>query len=67
LKTRNDRPTYLPGQFEITPDGRQVRASAWFGSADLRGLLKADALIRVDAGELALPKGTLVPTLALEL
>ena len=67
LKTRNDRPTYLPGQFEITPGGRQVRASAWFGSADLRGLLKANALIRVDAGELVLPKGTLVPALALEL
>lgn len=67
LKTRNDRPTYLPGRFEMSPDGRQVQASSWFGSADLRGILKANALIRVDAGDLSLPSGTLVPTLALEL
>ncbi len=65
LKTRNDRPTYLPGRLEATPEGWQVRGTAWFGSADLRGLFNANALIRVDAGEVALAKGTPVPTLTL--
>lgn len=65
LKTRNDRPTYLPGRLESTPDGWRVRGMAWFGSADLRGLLNANALIRVDAGELAFPAGSPVATLPL--
>ena len=65
MKTRNDRPTYLPARLEPSPEGMRVRATAWFGSADLRGLLKTDALVRIPAGEVALPEGSLVPTLAL--
>jgi molybdopterin molybdotransferase len=65
LKTRNDRPTYLPGRLEETPDGWRVRGMAWFGSADLRSLLNANALIHVDAGDLAFPAGSPVATLAL--
>jgi molybdopterin molybdotransferase len=65
LKTKNDRPTYLPGKLEVTPDGWRVRGTAWFGSADLRGLLNANALIHVDAGEQAFPAGTPVATLPL--
>jgi molybdopterin molybdotransferase len=59
LKTRNDRPTYLPAKVE----GMRVRATPWFGSADLRAMLTTDALVRVDAGDVTLPEGTLVPTL----
>jgi molybdopterin molybdotransferase len=65
LKVRNDRPTYLPAKLELSPEGMRVRATAWFGSADLRGLLKTDALVRVPAGEVTLPEGSLVATLAL--
>jgi molybdopterin molybdotransferase len=65
LKTKNDRPTYLPGRLEVTPGGWRVRGTAWFGSADLRGLLNANALIHVDAGELAFPAGSPVATLPL--
>lgn len=63
LATRNDRPTYLPARLEEGPDGYRVRPAAWFGSADLRGLLGADALVRVPAGEVKHPAGTAVPTL----
>jgi molybdopterin molybdotransferase len=65
LKTRNDRPTYLPGRMEVTADGTRVRAAAWFGSADLRALVSADALIRVPPGDVALSAGTPAPTLKL--
>lgn len=65
LKTRNDRPTYLPGRLEITKEGWRARGTAWFGSADLRGLLDTNALIRVDAGDVALPAGSMVATLPL--
>jgi molybdopterin molybdotransferase len=65
LKTRNDRPTYLPARLQVTAAGWRVTSAAWFGSADLRGLAGANALVRVEAGDVALPAGTAVPTLAL--
>jgi molybdopterin molybdotransferase len=65
LTTRNDRPTYLPARMEATPEGWRVRAAAWFGSADLRGLLGSDALIRVPDGDLSYATGTPVPALNL--
>jgi molybdopterin molybdotransferase len=49
---RNDRPTYHPAWLDQTEDGAwRVRAAAWFGSPDLRGLLQANALLVLPAGE----------------
>jgi molybdopterin molybdotransferase len=53
LSTTNDRPTYHPARF----DGALVRPLPWFGSADLRGLLAADALIVLPAGDIRLSPG----------
>ena len=64
LKNRSDRPTYLPAKLDRS-NGLRVRPTAWFGSADLRGLLSTDALVRVPAGELAFPEGSPVATLPL--
>ncbi|MGL6096670.1 MAG: molybdopterin molybdotransferase MoeA [Fimbriiglobus sp.] len=47
LVASNDRPTYHPAAL----DGVAVRPLGWFGSADLRGLLAADALITLPAGD----------------
>lgn len=58
LTTRNDRPTYLPARMEPSAEGWRVRAAAWFGSADLRGLLGTDTLIRVPEGDLTYAAGT---------
>jgi molybdopterin molybdotransferase len=46
-----DRPTYHPAWLEDTGAGRRVRPVAWFGSADLRGLARANALVLLPAGD----------------
>lgn len=66
LKTDNNRVTFLPGRLEVAANGYQVRPGKWFGSADLRAMLTTNALIRVPAGDLFLPAGTLVSTLPLK-
>jgi molybdopterin molybdotransferase len=48
---RTDRPTYHPARLEVTPGGWRVRPVPWFGSADLRGLTQADALLPLPAGD----------------
>ena len=65
LTADNDRPTYAPATLKWTPDGLRVDPAGWFGSADLRGLLETDALIRLPAGAVSHSAGSAVPTLAL--
>jgi molybdopterin molybdotransferase len=62
--TNNDRPTYAPAGLQASPEGLRVRPAAWFGSADLRGLARADALIRLPPGPVSYPAGQLVSTLS---
>jgi molybdopterin molybdotransferase len=62
LSNRSDRPTYHPAALE----GTQVRAVPWRASADLASLLGANALIVLPAGEVSLPAGEMVETLALD-
>lgn len=64
LTARNDRPTYAPARLE-TAHGFRVRPGNWFGSADLRGLLTADALVSISAGNVELAAGEPLPTLLL--
>ncbi len=64
VKAKGDRPTYAPARIETT-DGIRVRPTAWFGSADLRGLLAANALVCVPAGVTDLKAGDVLPTLRL--
>ncbi|HKB06044.1 MAG TPA: gephyrin-like molybdotransferase Glp, partial [Gemmataceae bacterium] len=47
LAADNDRPTYAPARLEVTPAGLALRPAAWFGSADLRAFLTADALLQL--------------------
>jgi molybdopterin molybdotransferase len=46
-----DRPTYHPARLEATATGIRVRPVPWFGSADLRGLSRANALVLLPAGD----------------
>jgi molybdopterin molybdotransferase len=48
---RTDRPTYHPAQLDVDAGGFRVRVVPWFGSADLRGLTQANALIVLPAGD----------------
>jgi molybdopterin molybdotransferase len=60
----HDRPTYAPARIELI-QGLRVRPGEWFGSADLRGLLAADALVSLPAGAGAWNAGEPLPTLFL--
>lgn len=53
LSAKNDRPTYHPAKLE----GTAVRPLPWFGSADLRALLTADALLVLPSGEVRYEAG----------
>ncbi|MBL8796033.1 MAG: molybdopterin molybdotransferase MoeA [Planctomycetia bacterium] len=46
-----DRPTYYPARLEPGSVGWSVRPLPWFGSADLRALAPANALVLFPAGE----------------
>jgi molybdopterin molybdotransferase len=48
---RGDRPTYHPGRLQAAENGTIVEPLRWLGSADLRGLAAANALIRFAAGD----------------
>jgi molybdopterin molybdotransferase len=48
---RTDRPTYHPAHLEATTEGWRVRPVPWFGSPDLLGLTRANALIVLPAGD----------------
>jgi len=48
---RTDRPTYYPAQLSQRPDGLwDVMPVAWFGSPDLLGLTRANALMIIPSG-----------------
>lgn len=57
LAAKNDRATFHPAKLE----GTTVRPLPWFGSADLRALLTADALLVLPPGELSFDAGHQVP------
>jgi molybdopterin molybdotransferase len=61
----SDRPTYHPARLQTGPDGWQVRPLPWFGSADLRALAEANALVLFPAGNHQHRAGQRLPVLAL--
>ena len=64
--SKGDRPTYYPAQVEAGEGGWRVRPVPWFGSADLRGLARANALAVIPAGEHRYAAGATVPVILLE-
>jgi molybdopterin molybdotransferase len=61
ISAKNDRPTYHPARLE----GPSVRPLPWFGSADLRGLLAADALLVLPPGSVQLDVGQVAEVVVL--
>jgi molybdopterin molybdotransferase len=57
LKANHDRPTYQPARIVQTPEGRRVQPLPWIGSADLRSLATADALLVLPPGAIDWPAG----------
>lgn len=62
ITTSNDRPTFHPARREGT---HQVVPLPWFGSADLRALLEADALIALPPGDVKFGDGDWVEAVLL--
>ncbi len=62
LTASNDRPTYHPAQ--LTAD-RRVSPLPWFGSADLRALLPANALLVLPAGSVSYAQSHVVDVIVL--
>ncbi|MFO0848823.1 MAG: gephyrin-like molybdotransferase Glp [Gemmataceae bacterium] len=63
--TANDRPTFHPARLTDEGTGPRVVPVPWFGSADLRSLLAADALLMLPPGEVRLPAGQPVDVILL--
>lgn len=63
---RTDRPTYHPAHLEATGEGWSVRAVPWFGSPDLRGLTRANALLVLPVGDHLHQAGQVLPVLCLD-
>jgi molybdopterin molybdotransferase len=57
---RGDRPTYYPARLEFTQGAFHVTPVAWKGSADLAGLVPANALAHFPAGERQFEAGEIV-------
>src|SRR5262245_42784269 len=66
FRTENDRPTYHPARLEIVDQGLRVRPLPWFGSADLRGISGANALLALPPGVQSCRAGESVPVILLE-
>ncbi len=65
FRSQNDRPTYWPARIETDKLSRRVRALPWSGSADLRSLHTADALLVLPPGLNELGAGEMVSVIAL--
>jgi molybdopterin molybdotransferase len=61
-----DRPTYHPAWLDAGMEGWRVRVVPWFGSADLRGLTRANALVLLEPGALEHRAGDRRPVLKIE-
>lgn len=66
FRYKSDRPTYHPAWLEQAPQGWTVRAQKWFGSADLRALHEANALVLFPPGEQLYASGQVLPVLPLD-
>jgi molybdopterin molybdotransferase len=63
---RTDRPTYHPAHLEDGDKGWCVRPVPWFGSADLRALALANALVLFPPGSQSHRRGQVFSVLALD-
>jgi molybdopterin molybdotransferase len=66
FRADNDRPTYHPARLELGDWGMCVRPLAWFGSADLRGILGANALIELPSGAHSFGEGDEVSAILMD-
>jgi molybdopterin molybdotransferase len=63
---RTDRPTYHPAHLELGAKGWRVRPVPWFGSADLRALTRANALLVLPAGDQRHQAGQVFPVVRMD-
>jgi molybdopterin molybdotransferase len=66
IQYQTDRPTYHPAWLEAADNGWRVRAVPWFGSPDLRGLTRANALVLFEPEDSHRTVGNIYPVLRIE-
>ncbi len=67
IKYQTDRPTYHPAWLEAAENGWRVRTVPWFGSPDLRGLTRANALVLFEPEDPHRTAGNIYPVLRIEM
>ena len=63
--TSNDRPTYHPAKLHGDKTGATVTPLPWSGSADLRAMLNANALLVLPAGDVRGETGDVMDVMVL--
>lgn len=63
---RSDRPTYHPASLDAAEHGWRVRAVPWFGSPDLRGLVRSNALVLLEPNRGEHRAGNIYQTMRIE-
>ncbi|MCI0378662.1 MAG: molybdopterin molybdotransferase MoeA [Gemmataceae bacterium] len=63
---RSDRVTYHPALLDSTGRTRKVRTTPWFGSADLRGINRANAFVILPPGDTIHRAGSWLDVLVVE-
>jgi molybdopterin molybdotransferase len=63
---RSDRPTYHPAWLDAGEQGWRVRAVPWFGSPDLRGLRRANALMLFEPNQGERREGNIYPVMRID-
>jgi molybdopterin molybdotransferase len=66
FRHRSDRPTFYPARLMFDDSGPVVTPSAWFGSADLRGLSQSNAFMVVPPGDELIAPGRTFATLVVD-
>jgi molybdopterin molybdotransferase len=63
---RTDRATYHPAWLDANENGWRARAVPWFGSPDLRGLTRANALMLFEPSQTEHRAGNIYPVMRIE-
>ena len=63
---RSDRPTYYPARISSDEGLEKVTLLPWFGSADLRGLSRANGFAHIEPGDHQFSAGTILAVMSVD-
>jgi molybdopterin molybdotransferase len=66
LKSSSSRTIFHPARLSASDHGLEVEPVPWFGSADLKAVHGADALLVIPSGEISCARGSIMNTLPIQ-